>query len=88
MVQIFSVSVQQIMPVNFLRHSVRQGMHMTIKWSKLMQSRDKVHTIVLPKLHPSILCPVMVLKAALASYAPSLYDPLFQVRTSQGYRCY
>ena len=62
------------------------GMTIILKWSKTMQTRDKLHTIVLPKLFLSILCPVTVLKKALAVYTPAPQDPLFQVAT-QGFKC-
>ena len=64
-----------------------QGVHIGLKWSKTMQNRDKIYTIVLPKLYPSVLCLVTALKKALAEYNPAPYDPFFQVRTSQGFKC-
>ena len=62
------------------------GMRITLKWSKTMQTRDKVHVITLPLLHPSPLCPVYALKRALSHYEPAHHDPLFQVKTRDGYR--
>ena len=62
------------------------GMCITLKWSKTMQTRDKVHVITLPFLHPSPLCPVYALKRALSHYKPSPHEPLFQVKTTHGYR--
>ena len=59
-------------------------MTVALKWSKTIQTRDRVHTIVLPKLGSSILCPVNALKRALAVYTPGQNDPLFQVFTSNG----
>ena len=64
----------------------KSGMRITLKWSKTMQSRDKVHIITLPLLHPSPLCPVYALKRALAHYKPAPLQPLFQVRTNDGFR--
>ena len=61
-------------------------MCITLKWSKTMQTRDKVHVITLPFLHPSPLCPVYALKRALSYYKPSPHEPLFQVKTTHGYR--
>ena len=57
-----------------------------LKWSKTMQTCDKIHTIVLPKLGPSILCPVSALKNALAVYHPNPHDPLFQIDTQLGFK--
>ena len=62
------------------------GMRITLKWSKTMQTRDKVHVIFLPLLHPSPLCPVYALKRALLQYQPLPHDPLFQVKTKDGHR--
>ena len=62
------------------------GIRISLKWSKTMQTRDKVHVITLPLLHPSPLCPVYALKRALAHFKPTPQDPLFQVKTKEGYR--
>ena len=64
----------------------KKSMRLTIKWSKTMQNRDRTHTITLPKLHPSPLCPISALLRALSHYSPSPNDPLFQVRTPHGYQ--
>ena len=65
----------------------KSGMRITLKWSKTMQTRDKVHIFTLPLLHPSPLCPVYPsLKRALAHYKPPPEHPLFQVRIKDGYR--
>ena len=61
------------------------GMLITLKWSKTMQSRDKVHVIALPSLYPSPLCPVRALKRAIAHYKPKNQDPLFQVCSPHGH---
>ena len=61
-------------------------MTVSLKWSKTMQTRDKVHTIVLPKFGSSILCPVNALKRALVVYTPSPNDPLFQILTGSGFQ--
>ena len=64
----------------------KSKMLVVIKWSKTMQTRDKIHIIVLPKLNQSILCPVRALKRALSVYNPQRDQPLFQVRTPLGFR--
>ena len=64
----------------------KSTMTVALKWSKTMQTRDRVHTIVLPKLGSSILCPVNALKRALAVYSPGHNDPLFQVFTRSGFQ--
>ena len=64
----------------------KSTMTVTLKWSKTMQTRDQVHTIVLPKLGSSILCPVKALKRAVAAYTPGTNDPLFQVVTTNGFQ--
>ena len=51
-----------------------------------MQTRDRTHTITLPKLHPSPLSPVTALISAMSQYSPGPHDPLFQVRTSEGFK--
>ena len=64
----------------------KSTMTVTLKWSKTMQTRDRVHTIVLPKLGSSILCPVNALKRALVMHSPGHNDPLFQVFTRSGFQ--
>ena len=54
-------------------------MEIDIKWSKTLQFRDKIHTLTLPRLKGSPLCPVKALQKALAVYTPSYNDPLFQI---------
>ena len=65
---------------------VPSAMRITLKRSKTMQTRDKVHVITLPLIHPSPLCPVYALKRAIAYYNPRDMDPLFQVKTTHGHR--
>ena len=64
----------------------KKYMKLIIKWSKTMQTRDRAHTITLPKLYPSPLCPVTALISAMSQYSPGPQDPLFQVRTPEGYK--
>ena len=56
-----------------------QSMQIAIKWPKTLQYRDKVHTITLPKLKHSPLCPVKALKATIKAYNPKPNESLFQV---------
>ena len=60
-------------------------MNVTIKWSKTLQTRDKVHIITVPKLSCPLLCPVRALQQAIALYNPAPHHPLFQVKTSKGW---
>ena len=59
-------------------------MHVAIKWSKTLQTRDKIHTVTVPKLLCPLLCPVTALQKAIAKYDPAPQGPLFQIKTSRG----
>ena len=90
--RISNISPHSVREFDTSRHLIRgdvqfkpPGMLITLKWSKTMQSRDKLHVIALPSLGSSSLCPVRALKRALAHYTPKHQDPLFQVRSSQGH---
>ena len=48
-----------------------------VKWSKTIQSRDKIAHIHIPVLPESRLCPVTALKRMLAIVPGSQDDPLF-----------
>ena len=50
-----------------------------VKWSKTIQSRDKIARIQIPVLPGSKLCPVAALKRMLAIVPGSLDDPLFSI---------
>ena len=54
-------------------------MHIKIKWSKTMQTRDKVHVVVLPRLIGSPLCPVRALEKTIKLYSPGPDSPMFQI---------
>ena len=56
-----------------------------IKWSKTLQTRDKVQVISLPRLKGSPICPHRALKEAVKLYHPSPAAPLFQFKTSRGW---
>ena len=48
-----------------------------VKWSKTIQSRDKIACIHIPVVPGSRLCPVTALKYMLANVTGSQNDPLF-----------
>ena len=56
-----------------------------LKWSKIIQVRDKVHLITLPRVRGSKLCPFNACKQAMTLYSPSSNDPLFQYKTSSAW---
>ena len=56
-----------------------------LKWSKTLQTRDKVQVLTLPKLAFAHLCPYRALKKIIKIYNPTGEQPLFQVYTSQGW---
>ena len=49
-----------------------------IKWSKTIQTRDRVHLLSLPRILGSNLCPYKACRSALKLYSPANHDPLFQ----------
>ena len=55
---------------------------MAIKWSKTVQSRDRLHVITIPKLKASLICPYRALKKLFKLYAPFGNQPLFQVQVN------
>ena len=55
-----------------------------IKWSKAVQTRDKVHVLSFPRLQASILWPYKALKKVFSSYSPSQDQPLFQIAMPSG----
>ena len=55
-----------------------------IKWTKTVQTRDKIHVLSLPKLATPLLCPYSALKDIFAAYNPLPDDPLFQIKTAKG----
>ena len=60
-------------------------MNVSNKWSKTLQTRDKIHVVTVPKLACPLLCPVKALQQAIALYNPAPHDPLFQSKTSKGW---
>ena len=55
-------------------------MKIILKWSKTIQSRDKVHLLTLPRVKGSKLCPFNACRQALSLYSPMGNDPLFQYK--------
>ena len=63
-----------------------QTMAITLKWSKTIQTRDRIHVVTLPRPKGSPLCPVRALKLLLRAYNPSFNHPLFNITTSSGFQ--
>ena len=63
----------------------RKFMNVAIKWSKTLQTRDRIHVVTVPKLSCPLLCPVTALQKAIAMYDPAPQGPLFQIETSRGW---
>ena len=61
-----------------------QGANVIVKWSKTIQNRTDIHTIPLPVLGDSILCPYKALKSLLDHTPGSSNQPLFLVPRSHG----
>ena len=59
-------------------------MHIAVKWSKTLQTRDRIHMVTLPRLHGSLLCAVKALKTIIRVYNPNPHSPIFQRNTSAG----
>ena len=51
-----------------------------IKWTKTVQTRDKIHVLSLPKLATPLLCSYSALKDIFAAYNPLPDDQLFQIK--------
>ena len=56
-----------------------------LKWSKTLQDRDQVRSVVLPKLHNPLICPVRALQGIFQLYNPSPNEPLFQYPGPSGW---
>ena len=61
-------------------------MHITLTWTKTIQTRDKTHVVVVPRLPQSPLCPVAALQEAVTLYSPNPDDPLFQIKSRTGWK--
>ena len=55
-----------------------------LKWTKTMQTRDRVECITLPKLKNKLICPHSALKALFKTYTMSSSSSLFQVSSLRG----
>ena len=64
----------------------KKFMHITLTWSKIIQTRDRTHVIVVPCLPHSPLYPVAALQQAVALYSPKSHDPLFQIEYKTGWK--
>ena len=56
-----------------------------LKWSKTMQTRDKVQCVTLPRLKIKLLCPFRAEKALFKLYPMSGLAPLLQIHNDQGW---
>ena len=56
------------------------GIHLLIKWSKTIQTRDTIRMLKIPSLGSSPLCPVQAIKNLLLITRGTENSPLFQVK--------
>ena len=56
-----------------------------IKWSKTMQTRDRVQCVTIPKLRNKVICPYRALRQLFKLYSLSYDSPLFQIQKSHGW---
>ena len=63
----------------------RKFLKVILKWSKTIQSRDRVHLITLPRVRGSKLCPFSACRQAMALYSPDSNDPLFQYKINSAW---
>ena len=61
-----------------------QGANVLVKWSKTIQNRTDIHTIPIPMLGDSILCPYNAIKQLLNHTSGSSNQPLFSIPRSHG----
>ena len=59
------------------------GLHILIKWSKTLQTKDTVKIIKVPHLPSSLLCPVTVVKNLHSLCPGTPNSPLFQYKQHQ-----
>ena len=59
------------------------GLHVLVKWSKTMQTRESVKILKLPALSHSPLCPVMAVKNLLMLTPGHQDTPLFQIKNAK-----
>ena len=58
------------------------GLHLLVKWSKTMQSKNTVKIVKIPSLGKNPICPVQAIKNLLAITPGSQNSPLFQYKNS------
>ena len=63
----------------------RRFVKVLLKWSKTMQTRDRIQCVTLPRLHNNLLCPYSALKALFKTYPMSPDSSLFQINSTRGY---
>ena len=61
----------------------KKFLKINLKWSKTIQTRDKVQVLTLPKLHAPVICPYRAVEDLFKLYNPSHQQPLFQVRSGK-----
>ena len=61
-----------------------QGANVLVKWSKTIQNRSDIHTITIPLLGESILCPYNAITCLLKHTSGSSNSPLFAISRSHG----
>ena len=61
------------------------GIHLLLKWSKTLQSKDTVKLIKIPALGSNPICPVMAIRNLLSITPGTKNAHLFQYKTSQGW---
>ena len=75
---------------DFTRHLTGDDIFFTskyakvLKWSKTIQTRDRVQCLTLPKLSNRSICPYTALRQFFKLYPMSGVTPLFQIQKSQG----
>ena len=57
-----------------------------IKWSKMLQDRDRVQVVSLPKIANRIICPYRALKALTKLYPMTNSDSVFQFKMPSGWQ--
>ena len=62
----------------------KEYLKLIIKWSKTMQTRDKVQCITVPKLKNKVICPFRAVKKLQSFYPFSSSTSLLQVPAQQG----
>ena len=65
---------------HLLRSDIRfefPGLHVRVKWAKIIQAPEKQHWVKLPTMRDSLMCPVQTLAALLAKFHLKPSEPLF-----------